>query len=285
MKPGLRLQQLVQTLERLTASSGVQIESPKFLRDKDTGRLREHDVVLTYRTHHHEIVVALECKDRSRKVGVPDIEAFKSKCNGTGVNRGVIVSSKGFTKTALEKAYKKDLDCFKIEEIDQFDWCQAPGVECREREVVDGPHFRVFPLERVEDPGLYDVDGNHLDNDRLNDIVSNCFSNRAPEVAAAQDEAASSSVVGVRFIDPKPSQLYVRNRDGTFIGLKRLEILLQYRVKTSIIPFSFQKYSDRSDKEIYTAAFAPVNVGKLQGDIVLHKAEEHLEVLFVHRNQ
>jgi hypothetical protein len=129
MKAGEQLQQLVETLERVTAKAdNIRIESPKRLRDRDTGRLREHDVVLTFSMQHHELIVALECRDRSRKVGVPEIEAFKKKCERTGIHRGIIVSSLGFRKSALEKARMMDIGCFRLGEIEKFDWCQTPGI-------------------------------------------------------------------------------------------------------------------------------------------------------------
>jgi hypothetical protein len=66
MKPGEALQQLVFALERaITNNPIVRLDSPKRLPDRDTGRLREHDVVLTFNVNHHELIVAMECRDRS----------------------------------------------------------------------------------------------------------------------------------------------------------------------------------------------------------------------------
>jgi len=44
MKPGENLQRLVAAIERsMLAAPNVKIQSPAWLRDKDTGRRREHD--------------------------------------------------------------------------------------------------------------------------------------------------------------------------------------------------------------------------------------------------
>ena len=102
---GKVLQTLVHAIETaVSGSPNVKVESPKRLRDKDTGRLREHDVVLTFIQAHHEFLLALECRDRSRPVGVPEVEAFHAKCLRTGIGRGLMVSSTGFRNTALTKA-------------------------------------------------------------------------------------------------------------------------------------------------------------------------------------
>ena len=112
MKQGRSLELLVEKLERLLANDArVHVESPKKIRDTQTQKLREHDVVLTYNQSHHELIVAIECKDRSRPVGVPDIEGFYTKCCHTNINQSVIVSSNGFTKTALQKASIMGIKC------------------------------------------------------------------------------------------------------------------------------------------------------------------------------
>jgi len=80
-KPGTRVERLVAILERTFAGSGAKIESPsRQLHDRDTGRRREHDILTVWDHGHHQITTAIECRDRSRPVGVPDVEAFASKC-------------------------------------------------------------------------------------------------------------------------------------------------------------------------------------------------------------
>jgi len=119
MKRGRSLELLVEKLERqLSSDPNVLIESPKKIKDTQTGRLREHDVVLTYDQSHHKLTVAIECKDRSRPVGVPDIEKFDNKCRYTNISQGTIVSSSGFCKTALSKASSMGIKCLELKEID-----------------------------------------------------------------------------------------------------------------------------------------------------------------------
>jgi hypothetical protein len=56
MKPGENLQRLVRVLEQaITDAPNVIVESPKRLPDKDTGKLREHDVVITFSFTHHNL--------------------------------------------------------------------------------------------------------------------------------------------------------------------------------------------------------------------------------------
>ena len=123
MKKGRSLEKLVAYLEKhLSANELVTVESPKRLRDKSTGRLREHDVVLTINSGHHTVIVAIECRDRSRPVGVPQLEGFAKKCQETGVNQGVIVSPCGFTKTAAIKSQALGIRCLSLNQVEMLPW-------------------------------------------------------------------------------------------------------------------------------------------------------------------
>lgn len=115
---------LVEHLERaVSGQEGVTIESPKYLPDKITGELREHDIVLTYHSPLRQLVVAIECRDRSRRVAVGQVEEFHTKCRDTGVNKGIIVASRGFGRPARMKATHYGIDCLTLAQVGQVDWC------------------------------------------------------------------------------------------------------------------------------------------------------------------
>jgi hypothetical protein len=185
----------------------------------------------------------------------------------------------------LQQLVEMDIGCFSLSEIEMFDWCQAPGIVCHTREIIEGPNFKIFPTVPVTTaPALYDEEG-CLTSERLRAMTFDCMNKRPSDIAASQDAAAVDSPVGIRFIDPEPSKLYVLNSDNERVPLHRLEITLRYQVRSSLVPFKFRQYVDKeTGKEIYAAALAPINAGELQGDIVLHKVEsEHIEVIFVPR--
>lgn len=122
-RPGQRFQDFVAMLERAFAhDDDVTIHSPLRLIDKDTGRKREHDVVIVRKTHHGDNLTAVECKDHSRLIGVQAVEGFSRKLEKTGVHKGVIVSAKGFTGTARKKAAALNIGLTTLAEANQFDW-------------------------------------------------------------------------------------------------------------------------------------------------------------------
>ena len=123
---GKRLEKLVATLESAFAGTAAQIESPsRRLIDRDTGKPREHDVLIVWDHGHHQIVTAIECRDRARPVGVPDIEGFADKCAATGVHSGVVVSANGFRNSARVKAAARAITCMDLAEVEGFNWMAA----------------------------------------------------------------------------------------------------------------------------------------------------------------
>lgn len=162
-RKGRSLEKLVTHLERVLApEEGVTVDSPKRLRDKTTGRLREHDVVLTFRAGHHELLTAIECRDRKRRVGSPQIEAFHKKCEHTGVHHPIMVSPRGFTKPALQKAKFLGVRCLALEQAPEFDWLLAPGLRvCKRRltSICCTLDVTGHPLEAEGDYALVDEAG------------------------------------------------------------------------------------------------------------------------------
>jgi hypothetical protein len=273
-KPGEDLQRLVRVIERATHDDGnVLVESPKRLPDKDTGRVREHDVVLTFTQRHHQIVVALECRDRSRKVGVPDVEAFQAKCLRTGIDRGIMVSSTGFAQTALVKAASYNIGCFSLEQASHLDWCLAPAIEVSERRII---HVHLGAVaERKVGAGarLYTNNGTLIGENETRQIGCQCLKDPSPP---------TDGPVTLRFVDPAPA-FYVVDENGDRVGLRRLEIAVTYEVSSRLSPFEFREYVDRADgKQLYTMAVANVDCAGVEGDIVILNDEERGgQVMFV----
>lgn len=68
------------------------------------GQNRQFDVVIRGKFAGHEILGVIECKDFNKKVGTPEIDAFVTKSQDINANFKIIVSRKGFTKPAIQKA-------------------------------------------------------------------------------------------------------------------------------------------------------------------------------------
>lgn len=265
-RKGRSLEILISHLERcLHDKANVMVESPKNLRDRTTGKLREHDVVLTFKHEHHDLIIAIECKDWSKPIGVPQIEAFEAKCRDTGVNRGVIVSRNGFYKTGLKKAKHLNIGCFDINQAKSFDWMLAQGIHFNHRKLL---HIDITVIPKVDyrkkPKGfiIINSEGTEITKEILQNNVCKHFKNEQ----------------GI----PKPG-IYNKNvifsGDGLFLktkkSKKRKEIKsiiarVQFEVVEELLPFEFVEYRDTGENTVLsTAAIANVDIENFKGKFVM----------------
>jgi hypothetical protein len=151
MRTGRSCERLANYLKgHLIGTGNVLIESPKRLRDKSTGRLREHDVVLTVMSGQSIMLIGVECRGRSRPVGLPQLEAFGRKCTATSINKPVIVSSCGFTRTALCRAKALGIHCLSFEQVESFPWLTCETDPCPIRTKYTHIDFAIIPEKGFE---------------------------------------------------------------------------------------------------------------------------------------
>jgi hypothetical protein len=267
-KDGKALQVLVHAIETLISGSpNVRVESPKRLPDKDTGQLREHDVVITFTQAHHEFLLALECRDRSRPVGVPDVEGFHAKCSRTGIGRGAMVSSIGFRKTALAKAESYGIGCLALQEVTRFDWCLAPAVTVLNHDLL-GANLAI-DFEREPPPGwiAHCEDGSPVNSAVVGAWALRFFNESVRHEGVEGDIART-------FVDIEPA-LYTLAADGSKIAATRVTATFQYRIGHVFVPLEFRKYLDvAKDKHVTSAATAQLNLQNQPDTLVLSRAKD-----------
>jgi len=182
-RPGKAFQDLVAQVETtLLKDHTIKVESPAFLVDKD-GHRREHDVLITRREHMRTYLTAIECKDLKRKVGVPALEAFRTKCDSTGINSAVLVSSSGFTKSALKTAKRLNVQCFTLQQLDQVPWVNgAPLIQFRRRFSDIEPQYTLAKPAFLVEPIEAFYDGNPITWKWLEDILHEISSRVGPPI-------------------------------------------------------------------------------------------------------
>ncbi|MGI8611531.1 MAG: restriction endonuclease [Sphingomicrobium sp.] len=269
-RPGIALQNLVAALERvLSQQAGVTIESPRRLRDKDTGQLREHDVCITRRHAHHTILTGIEVKDTGRKAGVPEVEAFAKKCEKTGVHHRVLVSASGFTKTARTKAAALDIVCMELSEVDSFDWMAVDFFVQIDRQI---PHIdaRVFfkatkPSEpfRVYDANKVEMTPSHLANVVYMALDKNGLTPPVDQDTPVSVRALTEGWFGV-------------GEDGEEHEIDFLELFGTISVRQSTNPVRLHSYTGPDAN--YAVATTDVTLGNVAGQIVFIRDAEHVQV-------
>ena len=278
-KTGKSLEKLVSSLEKaLGEADNVVVKSPMRLKDKITGRLREHDVVLTINQAHHQIIVAIECRDRSRPITVNQVESFWKKCQDTGIDHGVIVSTMGFYNTARQKADFLGIRCLDIEEVDSFDWMLAQGMHFLTKRLLH--HEWVFYPEKegVADKSnmeITDIDGKLLTQEALTSNALSQLTKLLPETLTPVEK----DTITVKF---PGDNLIIRNTDtGETSPVKYVIANLHYSIVDQFIPFKLVQYKD-ADKKITEAAVVDCDIGNISGKfMIVGKHGDEKKVIFV----
>lgn len=278
---GRALEKLVFSLEKtLAQDSNVNVHSPMRLKDRTTGRLREHDVVVEIRQGHHRMQLAIECRDRSRPIGVPQIEAFAAKCQDTGINQGVIVSTKGFYSTARTKARHLGIRCLDIEDIDHFDWLLTTGIHTSTRSILSND-WTFYPVEDgvVEKNAfeIVDFDGNIL---TMNVLTANA-QKQLKAILPEDSNSVEEDEIYIRF--PGEGLLLRSTSRGETVPVKYAIARIRYSIKHDFAPFQLVKYRARDINENITeAAYADVAFGDKDARVmIVHHADKSASVAVI----
>lgn len=261
-KPGKRLEKIIELIEiQANKKKGVTVKSPVFLPDKLTGEPREFDVVITVDTgHHRPMTIGIECRDRSRPVGVPDVEAFYTKCRDAEVHQGIIVSSNGFAMTARKKAQMRGIRCLELNQAEQFDWCQAPGIFGYEKRAI---HLQIYPDFEGTPSGsytLYEGGTIKVGPEETAKIAQNALSGLQldPETLA---RFPANQVFVDRGTDHNPNFIAV-DENGDKFKIKTLTIDIYFQVAVTFVPFQYHEYLDpETGKLLSVAASADMTIG------------------------
>ena len=97
------------------------------MRDRITGEPREVDVVVRTKVGEHEVVVSIECVEHSRKADVSWIEQMITKHQALPTHKLVLVSSSGFTASALAKATALGIEALSLGAAEVVDWTVIVG--------------------------------------------------------------------------------------------------------------------------------------------------------------
>lgn len=283
MKPGRSLEKLIAYLERHFADSDtVLVESPKRLPDKTTGKLREHDVVLTVTSGHHKILVAVECRDRSRQIGVPQIEAFAKKCSETLVDKGVIVSPCGFTSTAMPKSKALGIRCLSLDQVDALPWMFSDFKFQQFHTSYKHFDFTIIPeenfLNKPKSFDLIDEHGESVSIEALRNVIFNAIREHEKDPQKIQIGERTEKF---RFI--VPNLTIIEKETGISKKVKQINTVVLSETKVTEVPFVLQEYKDTTSKTaIAELAVAKVDFGFTKGRIVInHKLETGGEVVFI----
>ena len=165
-----------------------------------------------------------------------------------------MVSSKGFTRTAITKATAYNIRCLSLDKVAGFDWCEPTSITLLRRNITHAALQIQFEQ------------GAHRDNPVLYDETNQVF-DKARSIPMAQAALKASPNlpfdVGthhVRFHQKNPA-VYLMEGQHRVQALS-CTLLVSFTVTTEEVPMSFQAYSHAdTNMPITQAAVATVDMG------------------------
>jgi hypothetical protein len=91
---------------------------------------RQIDISIRSKVGAYSILIAVECKDYKDPVDVTDVDAFISKIQDVRAHKGVMISAKGFTEAAQNRAEHNDIDLRQLIDTDSLHWGADISVPC-----------------------------------------------------------------------------------------------------------------------------------------------------------
>lgn len=115
-------QKLILNINKHFSSSTAEVTESKLIYDSTSEQDREIDICIEDAANGYSYLIGIECTTLRRKVGVPKLDEIVAKHRAVNINKTVIVSEYGFTKTAKTQAAKQGVELISYEAAANKDW-------------------------------------------------------------------------------------------------------------------------------------------------------------------
>lgn len=276
---GKTFENLVSILEKvLSGSEHVKITAPAKLKDRTNGSLREHDVLLTITQGHHTLYTAIECREHSRKITVNQIEGFSQKCSDTGISQGVIVSSKGFFKSAKAKADHLNIRCLLLSEVEKFDWLLESSIKSFTWKKGQTSVVLFQKDIHAAHPESFAI----LDKDGVEFSLKHVDQNIHHEINKLTHVTMKEGVHPLKFVMDLDGFNLKDNKSDVITALSHAVISTVVEVSSVAVPFRMVTYEgDIKVGKISESAIAKIDAGIMSGHLVLSHKNDQITVSFV----
>ena len=140
-------QRLIETIHH-QLGSGATVSESCLLEDRVTHQLREVDIVIETTVAESSIRIGIECCDLSRRASVEWVERMCGKHSHLPVDKLLLVSRSGFTRTAFAKAAIFGADALTFADAERVPWTSA--LKGLDKVYLDAIDVRTFIFADVE---------------------------------------------------------------------------------------------------------------------------------------
>jgi hypothetical protein len=117
-----RFESLVYEIQRDFAGTDARVTHKEYIMGADSKVEREIDISIQQQVAQFPILVVIDCKDYTDPVDVKGVEEFAGLAKDVRANKGVMVSSNGFTPAAINVAKNQGIDTLCLIDSKGVDW-------------------------------------------------------------------------------------------------------------------------------------------------------------------
>ncbi len=123
-----RFEKLVYEIQKSFAGTTAIVALNDHVMGVDSGTERQIDVSIRQQVSQLPILVVIDFKDYAEPIDVVDMGAFVTLTTDVRANKGVMVSSNGFTKAAINIAKNAGIDTLTLIDSKSVDWKNYVGI-------------------------------------------------------------------------------------------------------------------------------------------------------------
>jgi hypothetical protein len=117
-----RFEKLIHQLHTQFAPEGAAVIQDDKIVGCESKTERQLDVTIRHTVAQYKILIVIECKDESRPIDVGAMGEFASLLRDVKANKGVMISTSGYTKSALDMARAQGIDTRTYLDTESMDW-------------------------------------------------------------------------------------------------------------------------------------------------------------------
>lgn len=117
-----RFERVIHEIHAQFAPAGATVTIDEKILGHDSQTERQIDVSIRMDVAGYTILIVVECKDKGRPIDVEEMGAFNAKVRDVRANKGVMVSTSGFTASAVTMAGTHGIDTRTYIDTESQDW-------------------------------------------------------------------------------------------------------------------------------------------------------------------
>ncbi len=121
MKAGTEYELLIEQMYRQLEPNAI-VTHDDHIYDAQAKTKRQIDVSIKYRFADVNHLIVVEVKDYKHKANISVVDSFQQVIEDVNANKGILICSKGFSKTAINKAESYGIDCLTVHSALNKNW-------------------------------------------------------------------------------------------------------------------------------------------------------------------